>query len=95
MDLHYAKIYTPNVMAKMAGFENSRQYFIPRSQIDPFHVDDDGIKAMARSVFPLIDDEDFVKGIQQVSWDTYGNDQFVIKMTWWCLINACKVQTYS
>ena len=67
MDLHYAKIYTPNVMAKMAGFENSRQYFIPRAQIDPFHVDDDEIKAMERSVFPLIDDEDFVKGIQQVS----------------------------
>ena len=54
-------------MAKMAGFENARQYFIPRAQINPFHVDDDGIKSMADSVFPLIDDEDFVKGIQQVS----------------------------
>ena len=66
-DLHYAKIYTSDVMAKMAGFESARQYFVPRAQVDPFQIDDAGINAMGHALFPDIDDPTFNDAIDEVS----------------------------
>lgn len=81
-DLYYVELYIPNVMANMAGYMYSRQYFIPRAQIDRFYVENDEIKPMAHSVFPFIDNEDFVQGIQQLGVEIYDNKQSSVEMIW-------------
>ena len=67
MDTHYAKIFSPDTVARMGGFADAKHYYLQRGQLDPFKVGDVGICMMAGSVFPQLDDPNFTNAIEQVS----------------------------
>ena len=58
----------PDTVAKMAGFADAKHYYLERAQLDPFQLGDEGISEMARSVFPKLEDENFLKAIEQVNY---------------------------
>ena len=68
MDTHYAKLFSPDTVAKMAGFADAKHYYLERAQLDPFHLGDEGISKMASSVLPKLEDENFLKAIEQVNY---------------------------
>ncbi|GMH45707.1 hypothetical protein BSKO_13670 [Bryopsis sp. KO-2023] len=59
----YSKKREPKDIATGGGFRNEEKYFIPRSQVDPTTCADEGIKRMALSLWPKLDDEEFKKKI--------------------------------
>jgi len=63
MELHYTKIFGPTTVAKMGSFSDAKHYYLERDQLDPLEVVDEGIVAMAKALFPALEDEGFLERV--------------------------------
>ena len=78
MNEHYVKIHAPNTAARMGGFPDAVHYFLPRAFISPFEINDDGIVALGRAIFPELDNPNWIGSIAEVSSKKWSASHFLV-----------------